>query len=95
MKLATIAFLLMPVVMFAWLLSATRSSHTFQPVLFWLCLLSVFICLVWGLFISSRSRIFGWLCIGAALIYLAVVVWPLFERAKIHTDIIEYETHVA
>ena len=96
MKLITILFLLLPVVIWLWLMQATRSSHTFQPELFGLWIVSAFICLAWGLSICRRRRVLGWLCIVAALIHLIAIVWPFISGGgvKIHTEIIEHETNV-
>jgi hypothetical protein len=95
MRLASIPVLLLPVVIFTWLLLATRSDHSFHDTLFTTNLLSGFVCLAWGfVLIYRRHRTLGFLCIGAALICLGALLWPS-PRAKIHTDIISYETRVA
>jgi hypothetical protein len=97
MKPITILFLLLPAVIWLWLLQATRSSHTFQPELFYTWIASAFICLAWGFYISRRSRVLGWLCVVAAFIYLIAVVWPFVSNdgVKIRTEIFEHETNVA
>jgi len=97
MKPITILFLLLPAVIWLWLLQTTRGSHTFQPGLFYLWIASAFVCLAWGLLIVRRRRVLGWLCVVAALIYLVATVWPFVSTggAKIHTKIIEHETNVA
>jgi hypothetical protein len=97
MKLITILFLLLPVVIWFWLLQATRSSHTFQPGLFDLWIASAFVCLAWGLLIVRRRRLLGGLCVVAAMIHLVAVAWPFVSNGgvKIHTEIIEHETNVA
>ena len=97
MKLVTILFFLLPVVIWLWLLQATRNSHTFQPELFYTWIASAFVCLAWGLLIIRRRRALGWLCVVAALIHLVAVAWPFISSGgvKIHTEIIEHETNVA
>jgi transcriptional regulator of nitric oxide reductase len=94
MKL-TMFILPLTVVMFFWVLLATQSSHTFQATLFSLWLLSAFVCLGWGIYISRRSRLLGWLCVGVVLVQFIFVFLPVTSHVKIHTEIFEYETHVA
>jgi hypothetical protein len=95
MRLATIPILLLPMVIFAWLLLATRNDHSFHSTLFTIDLLSGFVCLAWGfVLIYRRCRILGSLCIGAALVCLGALLWPP-PHVKIHTEIISYETRVA
>ena len=96
MRLAAIPILLLPMVMFTWLLLATQSDHTFHSTLYNLSLLSGFVCLAWGfVLIYSRSRVLGCLCIGVALICLGVLLWPFFfSGVKTRANIIFYETLV-
>ncbi len=93
MKL-TIFVLLLPVMIFVSTLLATQGTHTFHPVLFFLWLLSSVNCLVWGFYISRRSRLLGWLCVGVGVIPLIMMMWPVVSDGgvKFHTEI---ETHVA
>ena len=97
MKIITILLLLLPVVIWLWIVQATRSSHTFQDGLFALWIASAIVCLAWGLFLIRGRRALGWLCVVTAVIHLVAAAWPFFSNggAKSHTEIIEYETNVA
>jgi hypothetical protein len=88
------AFILpLPIVMFFLGSLATRSSDIFQLTLFSIWLLSTFICLGWGFYISRRSRLLGWVCVGVALVQFAFMFLPVNSHVRIHTEIFEYETH--
>jgi hypothetical protein len=85
MKLATTSFLILPTILFTWFVSLGRDYrfHNLNQVLLCLFVLLVFGCLAWGVFIYRRSHISGWLCIGLAVIYLAMIILPLFARARV------------
>jgi hypothetical protein len=95
MKL-TVFILALPMVIFVWLLLATHISDGFRLTLLLLWLVSSVICLAWGFYISRRSRLLGWLCVGVALIPLVMLMWPVVSHGgvKIHTEIFEHETNV-
>jgi hypothetical protein len=73
MKL-TIFILLLPVMA---LLLAVFGTPLLQAVSFFTCLLSSVVCLVWGFYISRRSRFFGWLCVLAGVAPLVLMLLPV------------------
>jgi len=75
--------LALPMVIYAWLLFATQDSDVFSSAfhmaLLSLWFLSSIICLVWGFYISRRSRRLGWLCVAVAMIPLVMLVMPVYR----------------
>jgi len=60
-----------------------------------LWILSIVVCLGWGVYVSRQSRLLGWLCVVVALIQLFIMLMPVTARAKVRGEIFEYETFVA
>jgi len=85
MKLATTSFLILPTILATWLATWGRDYkfHNLDQVLLCLFVLLVFGCLAWGVFIYRRSHVSGWLCIGLAMVYLAMIVLPFFASARV------------
>ena len=73
MKL-TIFILLLPVVTF---LVGVFGTPLIQGISFVTYLLSSVACLVWGFYISRRSRILGWLCIAVGVAPLILMLLPV------------------
>ena len=77
MKLTPI-ILLMPVAAFyiAWNVPAFSGLAL---LVFWI--LSIVVCLGWGVYVSRQSRFLGWLCVVVALIQIFIMLMPTVARS--------------
>lgn len=83
----TLFILLLPVVMF--FSGALVANYTHIPMLevfLPLYLGSSVACLLWGVYISSRSRVLGWLCVLVGVAPLILMLLPVASHGatKIH-----------
>jgi cytochrome b len=56
------------------------SSGRFRDVVPVVWILSIIICLGWGVYISRTSRFLGWLCVAVALIMIFFMLMPVVAR---------------
>jgi hypothetical protein len=73
----TILILILPVVaLFGGILAVDRVPMI-PGICFFTWLLSSVLSLIWGFYISRRSRLLGWLCVGVGISPLIMMMWPV------------------
>jgi hypothetical protein len=75
----TIFILFLPVAAFFGGILAVDRVPIFQGICFFTWLLSAVVSFIWGFYISRRSRLLGWLCVGVGISPLILMMWPVIS----------------